>query len=224
MNLYPVTIVENFYENPNAIRKFALAQEYKFCHEIPNVKYVFPGCRTKELFELDQKLYEKICKKLISVFHNTEHDHMRWAISTSFQSVSAEYNQGVIHSDHNTIFAAVLYLTPDAPLNSGTSLYKKNKTFNEKKYIQALDDNDARFKAGEIKMLTDYHSMFDEIVRVNNLYNTLIIYEGRHFHAANQFFGKTLKDSRLAQVFFISKIDAKKQSVFPISRVKMVDI
>ncbi|NOT65869.1 MAG: hypothetical protein HOP06_07585 [Methylotenera sp.] len=224
MNLYPVTIVENFYENPNAIRKFALAQEYKFCHEIQNVRHIFPGCRTQDLLELDQKLYEKICKKLISVFHNTEHDHMRWAISTSFQSVSAEYNQGVIHSDHNTIFAAVLYLTPDAPLNSGTSLFKKNKTFNEKKYIQALDDNDARFKAGEIKMLTDYHSMFDEIVRVNNLYNTLIIYEGRHFHAANQFFGKTLKDSRLAQVFFISKIDAKKQSVFPISRVKMVDI
>jgi hypothetical protein len=224
MNLYPVTVVENFYENPDAIRKFALKQKYTFCHEIQNVKYVYPGCRTKDLFDLDSDLHEKICKKLVSVFHNAEHDYMRWALSTSFQSVGDEYNQGVIHTDHNTIFAGVLYLTPDAPLNSGTSLFKTNKTFDEKKYLRALDDNDAKFKAGKIKMDTGYHSMFDEIVRVNNVYNTLIIYEGRHYHAANQFFGKTLKDSRLAQVFFINKIDAQKHSSFPLNRTSAIKV
>lgn len=224
MNLYPVTIVENFYENPDAIRKFALKQQYTFCHEVKDIDYVYPGCRTQDLSNLDKVLFDKICTKLVSVFHNAENDHMRWVITTSFQSVSAEYAQGVIHTDHNTIFAGVLYLTPDAPLNSGTSLFKKNKKFDDKKYQQALEDNDAKFKAGEIAMSTDYHSMFDEIVRVNNVYNTLIIYEGRHFHAANHFFGKTLKDSRLAQVFFVTKIDAQKQSVFPISRVNAIKV
>ena len=224
MNLYPVAIIENFYENPDAIRKFALAQEYTFCHVVKDIDYVYPGCRTKDLSNLDKALFDKICTKLVSVFHNAENDHMRWLITTSFQSVSAEYDQGVIHTDHNTVFAGVLYLTPDAPLNSGTSLFKPNKQFDEAKYQQALVDNDVRFKAGEIAMRTDYHSMFDEIVRVNNVYNTLIIYEGRHFHAANQFFGKTLKDSRLAQVFFVSKIDAQKQSVFPISRTRAIKV
>ena len=224
MNLYPVTIIESFYENPDSIREFALAQKYTFCHEVDNIGYVYPGCRTKDLSNLDKALYDNICTKLVSVFHNAENDHMRWLITTSFQSVSAEYNQGVIHTDHNTIFAGVLYLTPDAPLNSGTSLFKKNKSFDEKKYQKALEDNDAKFKTGEIAMRTEYHSMFDEIVRVNNVYNTLIIYEGRHFHAANDFFGKTLKDSRLAQVFFINKIDAQKQSVFPISRVNAIKV
>jgi hypothetical protein len=117
-----------------------------------------------------------------------------------------------------------LYLTPNAPLHSGTSLFKPNKNFDDAKYQQALVDNDERFKAGEIAMDTAYHSMFDEIVRVNNVYNTLIIYEGRHFHAANNFFGKTLKDARLAQVFFVSKIDAQKQSVFPVSRVNAIKV
>jgi Family of unknown function (DUF6445) len=224
MNLYPVTIVENFYENPDAIRKFALAQKFTFCKELPNIEYVYPGCRTKDLSLLNKDLFDKICTKLVSIFHNTEHDYMRWLITTSFQSVTEEYNQGVIHTDHNTIFAAVLYLTPNAPLDSGTSLFKKNKNFNEAKYQRALEENDERFKAGEIAMDTSYHSMFDEIVRVNNVYNTLILYEGRHFHAANQFFGKTLKDSRLAQVFFINKIDAQKQSVFPISRVNAIKV
>ena len=224
MNLYPVTVIENFYENPDAIREFALAQDYTFCHDRPNLKYVYPGGRTKDLFDLDSALHEKICKKLVSVFHNAEHDYMRWALSTNFQSVSADYNEGVIHTDHDTIFAGVLYLTPDAPLNSGTSLYKKSKTFNEKKYLQALDKNDAKFRAGKMKMDTSYHSMFDEVVRVNNVYNTLIIYEGRHFHAANQFFGKTLEDSRLAQVFFINKIDAQKHSSFPLNRTAAIKI
>ena len=224
MNLYPVTIIENFYENPDAIRTFALAQEYTFCQHRQNLEYVYPGSRTKDLFDLDAELHGKICKKLVSVFHNAEHDMMQWAISTSFQSVTAEFNQGVLHTDQNTIFAGVLYLTPDAPLNGGTSLFKPNKSFDDTKYQQALVQNDERFKAGEIAMDTSYHSMFDEIVRVNNVYNTLIIYEGRHFHAANDFFGKTLEDSRLAQVFFINKIDAQKQSVFPISRVNAIKL
>ena len=224
MNLYPVTIIENFYENHYEIRNFALAQKYTFCHEIAEIAYTFPGCRTDDLSNLDKALYDKICTKLVSVFHNSAHDYMRWSIATSFQSVAAEYGQGVIHTDHNTVFAAVLYLTPDTPLNSGTSLFKKNKSFDEKQYLQALDANDARFKAGNIEMDTAYHSMFDEIVRVNNVYNTLIIYEGRHFHAANQFFGKTLKDSRLAQVFFINKIDAQKHSSFPLKRTAAINV
>jgi hypothetical protein len=224
MNLYPVTVVENFYENPDAVRQFALAQKYEFCHEKKGIDYVFPGCRTKSLEVLDTALYEKICTKLISIFHNTEHDFMRWAVATSFQSVSAEYDQGVIHTDEGTVFAAVLYLTPDAPLDSGTSLFKPNKNFDQIKYQSALDENDVKFKKGEIKMSTDYHSMFDEIVRVNNVYNTLILYEGRHYHAANKFFGKNLKDSRLAQVFFISKIDAQKHSVFPLNRTAAIKV
>ncbi len=224
MNLYPVTIVENFYENPDAIREFALAQKFTFCHDRPNLKYVYPGGRTKDLFDLDTSLHEKICKKIVSVFHNSEHDYMRWALSTNFQSVAGEYKQGVIHTDHDTIFAGVLYLTPDAPLNSGTSLFKPNKKFDEVKYEKALQENEKAFKAGEIVMDTGHHSMFDEIVRVNNVYNTLIIYEGRHFHAANQFFGKTLEDSRLAQVFFINKIDAQKHSSFPLNRTSAIKV
>ncbi len=224
MNLYPVAIVENFYENPDAIRKFALEQDYKFCHERPNLKYVYPGSRTKDLVDINKSLHEKICKKLVSVFHNDEYDFMRWAISTSFQSVTEEYKEGVIHTDQDTVFAAVLFLTPDAPLNAGTSLFRKSNSFDENQYSDALSNNDASFKDGHIEMSTKYHAMFDEVVRVNNVYNTIVIYEGRHFHAANKFFGKTLQDSRLTQVFFINKIDAQKHSVFPINRTRNIKI
>jgi hypothetical protein len=73
-------------------------------------------------------------------------------------------------------------------------------------------------------MDTDFHSMFDEVVRINNVYNTLILFEGDTFHAANNFFGSTLQDSRLAQVFFVNRIDANKVDSFPINRVKAIKI
>lgn len=148
---------------------------------------------------------------------------MRWSITTSFQIVGAEYGSGLIHQDHNTIFAGVLYLTPDAPLSSGTSLFRKNKTYNESAYKKVIADNDERFKN---KQPTDfsYHSMFDEVTRVNNVYNTLILFEGDIHHCANQFFGTDNFNSRLAQVFFINKIDANKDSSFPIRRIKFIKI
>lgn len=219
MNLYPVTVISDFYTNPDEIRKYALAQKYTYCHEMKDIGYVFPGSRTKELRDLSQSLYEKVCKKLISVFHIPEHDVMRWRINTSFQIVEGEYESGLIHQDQNTVFAGVLYLTPNAPLDSGTSLFKKNASYDEELYWKLIKENDERFKRKE-PIDFSYHSMFDEVVRVNNVYNTLILFEGDIHHCANQFFGQTKQDSRLAQVFFITKIDANKQSSFPLSRVK----
>lgn len=224
MNLYPVTIIENFYENPDAIRKFALAQQYTRCGDHKDMKYGWPGARTKDLFDLDKKMFEQVCKKLVSVFHNTDNDHMRWVITTSFQSSTADYGSGVMHTDTNTIFAGVLFLTPDAPLEAGTSIYRKNKSFTQQKYESALAVNDKTYQSNGKIAPTDYHSMFDEVVRVNNVYNTLVLFEGHNYHTANQFFGDTLENSRLTQVFFINKIDAQKQSVFPLSRVQAVKL
>lgn len=223
MNLYPVTVISDFYTNPDEIRKYALAQKYTYCHEMKDIGYVFPGSRTKELRELSQSLYEKVCKKLISVFHIPEHDVMRWQINTSFQVVEGKYESGLIHQDQNTVFAGVLYLTPDAPLDSGTSLFKKNTSYDEELYWKLIKDNDERFKRKE-PIDFSYHSMFDEVVRVNNVYNTLILFEGDIHHCANQFFGETRQNSRLAQVFFITKIDANKESSFPLLRLKKQSI
>lgn len=224
MNLYPtVTIIENFYEKPDEIRAFALKQKFTYCHELENINYVYPGCRTKELFELDKNLYEKVCRKLVSVFHNTQRDQMRWAISTSFQVVEKKFERGVLHQDENTIFAGVLYLTPDAPLEAGTSLFKPNNTFDEEKYQAALKKNDVNFRTNQ-PVSIDYHDMFDETVRVNNVYNTLIIFNAQTHHAANEFFGDSLKSGRMAQVFFINKIDANSYDLFPLQRTKSIAI
>ena len=224
MNLYPVTVISDFYEKPDEIRQYALRQKYTYRHELnKELDYVYPGCRTKELRDLSFSLYEKICKKLISVFHIAEHDLMQWQINTSFQIVEAEYGHGLIHQDQNTVFAGVLYLTPNALLDSGTSLFKKNASYDEELYWRIIKKNDEYFKNKD-PIDFSYHSMFDEVVRVNNVYNTLILFEGDIHHCANQFFGDSKQNARLAQVFFITKIDANKSNSFPLNRTKAIKI
>ena len=87
----------------------------------------------------------------------------------------------------------------------------------------ALKANDDRFKKNQ-PVDTTYHQMFEEIVNVQNIYNSLIVYEGHHHHSANEFFGDTLENSRLAQVFFCHRVDATKESAFPLLRAKEIII
>jgi hypothetical protein len=223
MNYYPITVVDDFYENPDEIRKFALAQKYKHCFEIKDYPFTFPGSRTEDLSIIHPELFQKACHKLTSLFHNFEHDVLRWQISTCFQSVTKDFVRGVIHHDENTVFAAVLYLSPDPSENSGTTLYKEGKSFDQSKYESALKANDDRFRKNQ-PVDTNYHQMFDEIVTVQNIYNSLIFYEGQHHHSANKFFGDSLENSRLAQVFFSHRVDARKETAFPLVRSKKIII
>lgn len=222
MKLYPVTIVNDFYDHPDEIRNFALAQRYQYCSAF-NDKYGWPGCRTKDISELDSALYQKICSKIVSLFHNFEHDVMRWEIATSFQLVSKDFEKGLIHQDGNVVFAGIIYLTPNAPLDSGTSIFRKNNLYNEEMYKQALNHNDLCLTKDK-RPSFDYHEMFEETVRFNNVYNSLILFEGDQYHAANKFFGTTNENSRLTQTFFIKRVDAQKHSVFPINRVKSINL
>jgi len=67
MNLYPVTILENFYEDPGAVRAFALNQKYKFRHQITGAEYVFPGCRSKDLSAINKPLFHSFTMKSMSI-------------------------------------------------------------------------------------------------------------------------------------------------------------
>jgi len=220
MKHYPVIVVDNFYQNPNDVRDFALKQEYKSFYELePTPKeYTFPGSRTEDLAKINPSLYASFFEKASSLYHNFRYDEVKFKLSSNFQYVTKEFGKGVIHQDNKVIFAGVIYLTPDPKKNSGTSLFTKNHKFNQQRYNSCVESNNAKFRKGSFIPDTSYHEMFDEIVKVNNQFNTLIMYEGDIFHCANEFFGEKLDNSRLAQVFFVQEISGKDKTVFPVIR------
>jgi hypothetical protein len=208
MKNIPAMCVDEFYSDPDKIREFALSQTY-----YPSDTGNFPGSRTNGLQTLDEKLYKNFCNKLFSLFFDLEQTDVRYQVNTSFQLVQPMHldpnspkNLGWVHVDDNTIFAGVIFLTPDIDLNCGTSIFK---LVDESK----LDKSDS--KSRFYKDGTDLHyderlqmhrSAYVETIRFNNIYNRMICFDMESAHSVNNYYSS--KEPRLTQAFFVEKIEA----------------
>jgi len=121
MNFFS-SCVDNFFEDPDKIREFALSLDFD---EDGN----YPGYRTKELAKIDQKLYHSISKKILSLFYNIEKDIVDYQIEMSFQKIYPyddnlvdEINSGWYHVDDDSIAAGVIYLNPIVFPHAGTTI------------------------------------------------------------------------------------------------------
>ena len=108
-----ILVIDNFYKNPLKVREFALEQEFE-------VTGNYPGIRTKsfassELKQLINRYIEPFSGKI------TEFPMEPTSYNGSFQYTTKEMKSW-FHRDL-TDFSVVVYLTPDAPINSGTSIY-----------------------------------------------------------------------------------------------------
>ena len=103
-------IVDDFLGNPDMVRDFALKQDF-------NVKGNYPGIRTRSFLTPDLK------EAMQTIVWNYGKEVTNWfqtdGFSGSYQLAYAS-DRSWIHTDHFNKWAAVLYLTPDAPLTGGT--------------------------------------------------------------------------------------------------------
>jgi hypothetical protein len=172
-------VIDNFLDDPDAIREFALGKEFNVRGNYPGVRARWENARYTE--ELDSKLYEIIGS-------NVTHS----GASKEFQICTEHEDKNWIHHDTKTL-AGVLYLTPNAPLDYGTSIFRNKKT-------GIVSGDQATTEDIDIKKEEDW----EETIRIGNVYNRLILYNGMLYHRSNNFgFGKTLDYSRLTQVFFM---------------------
>lgn len=176
-----VFVVDNFYENPHAVREFALSQEF-----IADERY-FKGKRTAQRYFLPgiKKTFEEIIGQKITKWDE-------YGANGVFQSCTAE-DLIVYHTDHQQ-WAGMVYLTPDAPFETGTSLYAHKQT---RIRHQSEMNNYSCFDGGFYDK-----TKFELVDNIGNVFNRLVIFNGKCIHAPSQYFGKTLEDSRLFHMFF----------------------
>ena len=216
---FPTICVEDFYDNPDSIRQFALSQKYE---KTDDGKW--PGKRTAPLHEINPILFDQFCNKLFSIFYDFDTcGKIQWIVRTSFQLIDPLVddpnnikNTGWIHLDGTSaVFAGVIYLTPNANLHSGTSVFRlKNK--------DTIDETDAKIKyyrdgidENYDELLKKHNSSFEETITFNNVYNRLVAWEGNQWHGVNNFYSE---EPRLTQVFFVSRLEADSSS--PLKRFK----
>jgi hypothetical protein len=206
---FPVVVVDNFFKDPDKIRKFALSLEYKK-DEISN----YPGLRTDCLSKIAPQVYNEILKKFFSIYYDFNNEALTWMVSVQFQKTDNNFDTGWIHFDNdgNTAnkVSGIVYLSPDAPLNSGTSIYKLKDNvvmpaLNAKAKYTHYQNNGKLEDLVALKELE--RNQFDETIKVSNVYNRLISFEAGEYHSAQSYFGED-NESRLILVFFVSRFDA----------------
>ena len=173
-------IVDNFYENPDAIRQHALGMEFK-----EDIRY-YKGLRTTTHFHPDgiKDAFEFIMGKKINDFGG--------GINGCFQITTANDPQ-VYHYDLQN-WAAMIYLTPNAPIESGTRLHRSK--INGTRHSSESDIDDA-FAGGFLDS-----TKFDVTDSAANIYNRLVIMDAKCIHSAGQYFGQSREDGRLTHLFF----------------------
>jgi hypothetical protein len=186
LNLKPtkrVFVVDDFYANPNEVREFALND----CQYTPSEWY--KGNRS-----LNRYINDDIKTAFESILG---HKITRWehhGMNGRFQFCTPQ-DPLVYHVDGQN-WAAIVYLTPNAPYDTGTSLYAHKASGCRDIYESEAKKIDC-FTGGFFDS-----TKFEEVDMIGNVYNRLIIFNSRSFHAATKYFGQTAYDSRLFHIFF----------------------
>jgi hypothetical protein len=197
---YSIQIVDDFYQDPDRVRRYALEQ--KFYKRVGD----YPGLRCDRLSDLNRPFFEFFANKLTELYFD-KNVNIEYDIISNFQSIDGRHSKGWIHQDDNGYFdvAGVVYLSPDAPIGAGTSIYRPTVDVVKPKpedipidpYSIENIDMDEYDKQQEI-----YNSQFEKILEVGNIYNRLVVYPVTEWHTQSGFFGVDKESSRLTLVFF----------------------
>ena len=110
-----------------------------------------------------------------------------------------------VHFDEPPDWMSLLvYLTPNAPSDCGTSFWKHRETGLTAKPTRR-DASRLGLSFEELKSLIERdgwkRKAWIEIDRVGNVYNRAVMFPAGRFHSATHHFGKNLNDGRLYQSF-----------------------
>jgi hypothetical protein len=214
---FPAICVDNFYNDPDRVREWALSLEYK-----PPPAGQWPGKRSEKLHLVDPVFFDNFCKKVFSLFFDLEKTDIDWNIHTQFQIISpfdddpkSMKNSGWIHfDDTKNIFGGLIYLTPDIDLRCGTSIFRQDRETGIKNAKEAKEIfYSTGFYENYDEILKKFNSAFTETVTFQNVYNRFIAFDSYTAHKANNFFSNI---PRLTQVFFVEKCETN--SSWPLHR------
>ncbi len=213
----PLTVLDNFFDNPNSILNWGLSLEYK-----QDVDHKWPGKRTGNLKYVHFPFYRHVCNKVLSLFFENP---IEYNIDLKFQLIEEYQGKGWIHQDP-TIFTFLIYLHKENPkIDCGTTLWNLDPNLvnpvNTKEDIHLFDSIKEHHK--NKKFVTKDQSLqyknFKKEISIPDKFNRFIGFSSEHFHSANSFDNKT--SSRLTLIGFVESLNTSK---LPIVRSKQATL
>ena len=191
-----IIVIDDFYDDPDKIREYALSLNYQ-----PPENHGAVGYRCeygRKILDGTKELFEKLLDATIPDGNN----HGEWNYSTNgcFQWCNAK-TPIVYHCDSQK-YAAIIYLTPNAPPNCGTSFFRHKKYKIRNSEIFSKSDwyqSDLNYKEPHLDK-----TQWEAVDNIGNVYNRLVIFDAQYIHAVTEYFGEDINNSRLFQLFFFN--------------------
>jgi beta-1,4-mannosyl-glycoprotein beta-1,4-N-acetylglucosaminyltransferase len=191
-----VIVIDNFYKNVDEIREYALSQTYQspehhgaVGYRCENGKKIMDG--TKEMFE-----------RLLGGTIPNGSQHGEWGYSTNGCFQWCNTRVPIVYHCDSQKYAGIIYLTPNAPPNCGTSFFRhKNYKIRNSSIFSKSDwyKSDLNHKEPHLDK-----TQWEIVDSVGNVYNRLVIFDAQYIHAVTEYFGEDINNSRLFQLFFFN--------------------
>jgi hypothetical protein len=200
-----VIILDNFLQMPTMVRNWATTHEYynaKQFTEMHGKHTDWPGSRSNHVVDLDREYADNVLGRVASLA-SSYFGIKDISIRSYFQLTTKDDGDSWVHQDNDTDVAGILYLNPNPPANSGTSLYTCNDV---DKWVSFMSDQEGYNTLKTINRVENkslYEELFTERDKIGNVFNRLVMYNGTEYHKSNDYFGDSITDGRLTQVFFI---------------------
>ena len=191
-------VIDNFYKNAYETRKYVLTQEF-------SVRGNYPGQRTasyatQHLKDIIQGYVMPFGGKITDFPMPDEIKDGKSNVNTyngSFQYTTSR-DKSWVHIDGFNNWGGVLYMTPNAPLSSGTAFYRF------KDGAECQRDKDILDNSAETDTYSQDMTKWKLVDQVGNVFNRLILFNSNRFHMSVNYFGDSKENGRLFQVFFFS--------------------
>jgi len=211
---YPTIIVDNFFKDPSEVRKFALTQEYTPCPEGN-----FSGVRTKNLFTDHPRFFQTVSRKILDCYSLR---YTSFAASMHFHWTGEDVKSGGwVHRDRPIVLASIIYLNEtNNSVDNGTGLYKLSNLNEWDKDFSKMKES---FRNPLIKQEgSELHNLnYTPILKVGNLFNRMLSYDGYMPHAGENYFGNSKDTGRLTLVTFFRQINFE-DNMSPLQRADLL--
>ena len=189
-------IIDNFYNNALETRNHILMQDF-------SVKGNYPGKRTRSyanehLKNVIQRYVEPFAGQITTFpIPNPDVSDADTMYNGAFQYTTSR-DRSWVHADGWNNWAGVLFLTPDAPISSGTGFYRFHDGARSEQDTKLLDNREM------IDKYSQDLTKWELVDNIGNVFNRLILFNSYNYHMSMDYFGDTKENSRLFQVFFFS--------------------
>lgn len=198
-----VYIIDDFYENPDAIRSLALRTSYLKFDDTSN----YPGFESETSFfaENHAEKFKKYIGK--DIYINPE----KYVYGKFRYSVEGALSYSDVHID-SPDWSAMVYLTLDKDCKGGLAIFKHKDTCmieipqSQEEFLKLGYKGFGDFDRKVVAPDTKNPDAWELVELIPMKYNRLVLFKGsQYFHSITHKFGKNVENGRLTHSFFFNE-------------------